>query len=106
MNFQLHITARRAATIVLSALALAAVVPSSASATKPVGECTQSYAPVTLDEFLAIFPPDAPADVLTGQFDTTDQNGDSVICFKYYSGGPHRSIYLGNAIDDMAAPHS
>ncbi|TML08526.1 MAG: hypothetical protein E6G41_02000 [Actinobacteria bacterium] len=100
MKSHLPIQARRAATVVLSALALAAVVPSTASATKPVGECTQSYSPLTRSQWLDISP-DA-GDV----FDNVNHNGDSIICFKYYPNGLHQDIYTGNLIDNTAAPHS
>jgi hypothetical protein len=90
---------RIAPAAVAAALSLAVVV-APASATKPVGECTQSYSPYTLTEWLAIAP--TASDV----FQQVDHNGDGVICFKYYSNAPHQDIYLGNLIDDMAAPHS
>ncbi len=86
---------------VAAALSLAVVV-APASATKPVGECTQSYSPYTLDQWLDIASAPNASDV----FQDVDHNGDGVICFKYYSNRPHQGIYLGNLIDDMAAPHS
>jgi hypothetical protein len=89
---------RIAPAAVAAALSLAVFV-APASATKPVGECTQSYSPYTLSDWLAIA---NDSDV----FQEVDHNGDGVICFKYYSNGPHQDIYLGNLIDDMAAPHS
>ena len=84
---------------VAAALSLAVVV-APAWATKPVGECTQSYPPYTLDDWLAIAP------TATAVFQDVDHNGDGVICFKYYSNSPHQGIYLPIPIDDMAAPHS
>jgi hypothetical protein len=80
-------------------LALAAAVPSTASATKPVGECTQSYAPLTLTDWLGISPDG------TDVFNQVDHNVDGVICFKYYPNGLHQDIYSGNLVDNMSAPH-
>ena len=90
---------RIAPAAVAAALSLAVVV-APASATKPVGACTQSYSAYTLSEWLAIAP--NGGDVFQG----VDHNGDGVICFKYYANAPHQDIYIGNLIDDMAAPHS
>jgi len=90
---------RIAPAAVAAALSLAVVV-APASATKPVGECTQSYSPYTLGQWLDIAP--NGSDV----FQQVDHNVDGVICFKFYSNGPHQDVYLGNLIDDMAAPHS
>ena len=92
---------RIAPAAVAAALSLAVVV-APASATKPVGECTQSYSPYTLSEWLAISIAPNASDV----FQEVDHNGDGVICFKYYPNAPHQDIYIGNLIDDMAAPHS
>jgi len=89
--------------VVLSALALAAAVPSTASATKPVGECTQSYSPYTFDEWLGIA--DDP-EGLTAVFNKVNQNGDGLICFKFYPNAPHQGIFLGNLVDNTAAPHT
>jgi len=89
---------RIAPAAIAAALSLAVVV-APASATKPVGECTQSYSRYTLSDWQGI---SSDSNV----FLEVDHNGDGVICFKFYSNGPHQDVYLGNLIDDMAAPHS
>ncbi|HEX4673565.1 MAG TPA: hypothetical protein VH279_14910 [Solirubrobacteraceae bacterium] len=89
---------RIAPAAVAAALSLAVVV-APASATKPVGECTQSYSRYTLDDWL-----DISSD--SNVFQEVNHNGDDFICFKSYPNGLHQDIYLGNLIDNMAAPHS
>jgi len=92
-------TRTRIAPAAVAAVLSLAVVVAPASATKPVGQCTNSYSLYTLSDWLAI---SSDSNV----FQDVDHNGDGVICFKYYSNGPHQDIYIGNLIDNMSAPHS
>jgi hypothetical protein len=87
-----------------AALGISALIPmvlavsaAPATATPPIGTCTQSYAPYTIDE-LAFDP--AAQDI----FPVIDTNGDGIICFKPYPNGPHAG-HFGNLVDDKAAPH-
>jgi len=91
--------------IALAALGVSPLIPmvlavsaAPATATPPIGTCTQSYAPETFGD-LAFDP--AAQDI----FSVIDTNGDGVICFKPYPNGDHAG-HAGNLVDDKAAPHS
>jgi hypothetical protein len=71
-------------------------LPAQASA--PLGTCTNSYDPYSLEQWLAVAPDG------TEIFGVIDTNHDGVICFKWYPNGDHNG-HIGNLVDDKAAPH-
>jgi hypothetical protein len=80
---------------VSGALIAVALVPGSASAARPVGECPISHSTVvTREEALEI-----DGAVL---FDIVNKNGDNIVCFKPW----HKKLPGGTVIDNHARHNS
>ena len=79
---------------VFGALIFGALVPASASAAPPVGECPRSHPTVvTREEALEI-----DGAVI---FDAVNKNGDNIVCFKPWLKKPG-----GTVIDNTARSHT
>ena len=83
-------------------LAMATAVP--AVAANPGGTCTDSYSPLTREQFAALGTTPEEQQLFAGIFDAVNKNGDALVCFKLFPNGPHHG-HGGNVIDNNAAPH-
>jgi hypothetical protein len=85
-----------------SLIALAVAGP--ASAANPGGTCTNSYSPYTREQFVGLGTTPDQQQLFAEIFDVVNNNGDAIVCFKFYPNGPHHG-HPGNVVDNNAAPH-
>ena len=95
--------AKAAATATASGLITLAVA-APASAANPGGTCTNSYSPYTREQLAALGTTPDEQQLFAEIFDVVNNNGDAIVCFKFFPNGPHHG-HAGNVVDNNAAPH-